>query len=77
VGTIIRGWTLVHQGSITDGLAALRGGFAHYCEISKLFRPYFGGVFADALLLANAAEDGMAVLTEAMRLAKESREVFW
>ncbi len=77
VGTIIRGWTLVHQGSSADGLAALRGGFAHYCEISKLFRPYFGGVFADALLLANAAEDGMAVLTEAMRLAEESREIFW
>jgi len=77
VGTIIRGWTLVHQGSIADGLAALRGGFAHYCEISKLFRPYFGGVFADALLFANAAEDGMAVLTEAMRLSEESRESFW
>jgi tetratricopeptide (TPR) repeat protein len=77
VGTIIRGWTFVHQGSIADGLAALRTGFAHYCEINKLFRPYFGAVFADALLFANMAEDGMAVLAEAMRLAEESREVFW
>src|SRR5262249_50903152 len=77
VATIIRGWTLVHQGSVADGLAALRGGFADYCEISKLFRPYFGGVFADARLSANAAEDGMALLTEAMRLAEESREICW
>jgi class 3 adenylate cyclase/tetratricopeptide (TPR) repeat protein len=77
MGTIIRGWTLVHQGSIADGLAALRGGFGRYREMSRLLRPYFGGVFADALLFAKAVEEGMEVLTESMRLAKESREVVW
>jgi class 3 adenylate cyclase/tetratricopeptide (TPR) repeat protein len=77
VGTIVRAWTLVHRESVADGLAALRRGFTRYCEIGKLFRPYFGAVLADALLFANAVDDGMAVLTEAIRLADESGERFW
>jgi predicted ATPase len=77
VGTIIRGWTLVHEGGVAEGLTALHRGFTSYCEIGKLFRPYFGAVFADALLSANALDDGMAVLTEAIRLAEESSESFW
>jgi class 3 adenylate cyclase/tetratricopeptide (TPR) repeat protein len=77
VGSIIHGWTLMHQGSIADGLAALRHGFDRYCDISKLFRPYFGGVCADALLRAHEVDEGMKVLTDAIRLAEDSQEIFW
>jgi class 3 adenylate cyclase/tetratricopeptide (TPR) repeat protein len=77
VGTIVRGWTLVHQGSIADGLAALRHGYGRYCDINKLFRPYFGAVCADALLFANEMDHGMNVLTEAVHLAGETHELFW
>jgi len=77
LGTLVRGWSLVHQGRILDGLPAVRKGFAQYCEIGRLLRPYFGAVLADALLIANEAEQGLTVLTDALSLAKESHEAFW
>src|SRR5262249_8828251 len=77
VGTIIRGWTLVHAGSTADGLAALRRGFGGYCDISKLFRPYFGGVWRDASPLVHEVEEGMSVLGGGVRRAEDSQEIFW
>jgi tetratricopeptide (TPR) repeat protein len=77
VAGMIGGWSLVHQGSADAGLPALRSSFASYCEISGLFRPYFGWVYADALFAAGDAELGLATLGEAIRLARQSHEVFW
>jgi predicted ATPase len=76
-GTMIRAWTLVHQGSGVDGLPALHESFESYCQISQLFRPYYGSVLADALLFVQEAKLGLAVLTKALRLAEESGELFW
>ena len=76
-GTMMRGWLLSVQGQGEEGIAQLRRGIDALrkggLEIGLL---YFMGLLAEAYGIANQAEEGLAVLTEAFEIAEQRGERF-
>lgn len=76
-GTMVRGWALTRLGQVGDGLGQLRRGLDAYIQTSKLFWPYFGAMYADALLSCGHADIALDALAEPLRMVEEGGEVFW
>jgi DNA-binding winged helix-turn-helix (wHTH) protein/predicted ATPase len=75
LGRINRGFALVEQGSVIDGLHELRHGLAAYeATGAKLWRPYFLGFLALALAKADRAQEGLRVAAEALAVIRETGE---
>ena len=74
-GSILRGWTLAHQGQTQEGLAQIQQGLtAWHATGAEVFRPYFLAVLAEAHGIMGQPEAGLTVLTEALTLADNTGE---
>ena len=74
-GTLVRGWALAEQGQAEAGIAHIR----HALEVRQtlgvcLMRPYHLGFLAEALGKAGRAQEGLAVLGEALATARRTGE---
>ncbi|MCI0655978.1 MAG: hypothetical protein L0170_02780, partial [Acidobacteria bacterium] len=74
-GTLVRGWALAEQGQAEDGIAYLRHALDVYQTLGFcLVRPYNLGLLAEALGKAGRAQEGRAVLGEALATAHQTGE---
>jgi predicted ATPase len=75
LGRMNRGWALVEQGSVTDGVEELRYGLSAYeATGARLWRPYFLGLLARALAKGDRLQEGVAVAAEALAVVRDSGE---
>jgi TOMM system kinase/cyclase fusion protein len=78
IGSILRGWTLAHQGQAQDGIEQLHQGL-RACQVIgiELLRPYYLALFADAHGTVGHQEFELKVLTEALTLMDTTGERVW
>jgi class 3 adenylate cyclase/predicted ATPase len=73
--TMLRGWALAAEGWIEDGSALMRSGLAAFRATgSKIFGCYRLARGAHALLIAEEAEEALALLDEAFRMMESFGE---
>src|SRR5262249_50818384 len=66
-GAILRGWSLANQGQTEVGLARIREGMVHWSKALPSSRNQFLTLFAELCGKCGYAEEGQAVLTEALK----------
>jgi predicted ATPase len=70
---IQRGWALAYQGQTIEGISQIREGITSWHSMgAQIGRPQFLALLAEAYGLAEKVEEGLAVLTEALSLAKKN-----
>jgi predicted ATPase len=73
--TLVRGWALAEQGQAEEGIAHMRHALDVYQTLGYcLWRPYNLGLLAEALGKAGRAQEGLAVLGEALATARRTGE---
>lgn len=78
LSSIYLGWAQVEQGELEAGIKQMRAGLGTYLATkSKLWRPYFLGLFAEALGKAGQAEEGLSVSEEALAAARDTNEIYY
>ncbi|HEX5733896.1 MAG TPA: AAA family ATPase [Blastocatellia bacterium] len=78
LSSIYLGWAQVEQGELEAGIEQMRTGLGTYLATkSKLWRPYFLGLFAEALGKAGQAEEGLTVSEEALAAARDTNETYY
>lgn len=76
-GLIMRGWALIEQGTMAEGLANLREGMAAWVATNgAAHRTYHLGLLAEALGKEGQIEQGLGVLAEALALMDGTGECF-
>lgn len=66
-GTVLRGWVLVEQEQVEEGIAQMRQGLAAWHNTgAELNRPYFHVLLAEAYGKAGQIEEGLTLLAEAL-----------
>jgi predicted ATPase len=71
-GRILLGWTLVEQGRLAEGIAQMRQSMAAYGATgADLGRSYYLALLAEAYGKGSQAEEGLAVLAEALAAMDE------
>jgi class 3 adenylate cyclase/predicted ATPase len=74
-GTILRGWAIAEQGQGEEGIAQMRQGLAAFRATgAEVFRPYFLALLAEVYGNVKQAEDGLAVLAEALAAVDRTGE---
>jgi predicted ATPase len=73
-GTIRRGWALAEQGQVEEGIAQMQQGLAAFRATRSEVRPYLLALLAEAYRQGGQAEEGLAVLAEALALMDKSGE---
>jgi class 3 adenylate cyclase/predicted ATPase len=74
-GEILRGWVKVKNADMTDGMSLLRRGLAAYRAIGQeLYMPYFNALLAGACEIAGQAEEGLALLDDALQIVERTGE---
>lgn len=77
-GPILRGWALIEQGQIEEGIAEERQGLEAYSATgSMLAQPYFLVLLAEAYSKGGQAEKGLAVLNETLSILDKTGERWW
>src|SRR5262249_19015523 len=72
-GTILRGWTLAHQGEATEGLGQITQGLiAFRATGAELGRQYFLALLAETYGTLGEPEAGLTVLAEALALVDKT-----
>jgi predicted ATPase len=75
LGTVMQGWVLAERGQIEEGIAKLRQGVAAFRATgAEVGLPYYLALLALAYAKAGRAEEGLAVLAEAMDLVHRNGE---
>jgi len=75
VGTIFRGWAMVKNGDMTEGMALLRSGSAAYRATGQeAWMPFFVALQAAACEMAGQIEEGLTLLEEAFQIAETTGE---
>ena len=75
IGRIIKGWCLVEQGQVNEGISQLRQGLSEYRATgAEAFRPYFLAMLADSYRRIGKAEEGLLVVTEALGQVQKGQE---
>jgi predicted ATPase len=75
VSALMRGWALVHQGQIKEGIGQMQQGLmAWRATGAENLRPYYLALLAEAQGMQGEPEQGLAVLTEALALAETTGE---
>jgi predicted ATPase len=70
---MLQGWTLARRGQGKSAVDRIRNALdMSQATGSRAQEPIFLGLLAEAMALADAIEDGLAVLTEAMAIAQSS-----
>jgi predicted ATPase len=73
-GSVMRGWALVEQSQVEEGIAEIRQGLAAVQLIgADSHRSYYLAVLADAYRKAGRTEEGLTVLNEALDLVNKTR----
>jgi predicted ATPase len=75
VGPILRGWAMVKNGDVTEGMALLRSGFAA-CRAAgqEAWMPFFVALQAAACEMAGQIEEGLTLLEEAFQIVERTGE---
>ena len=77
-GRILQGWADAQKGQATTGIAQIREGLAADEAIgTRLTRPLYLALLAEALALVGEIEEGLAALDEALAKAAASGETGW
>jgi predicted ATPase len=76
--TVVRGWSLIGQGQPEEAIEQIQQGLSgHKGTGTKLLRPHFLALLAEALSRANQAEAGLLVLEEALAAADHTGERYY
>jgi len=74
-GSVLRGWTLAHQGQAQEGIEQLRQGLRAYRATgAEIQRPHFLALLAEAYGIMGQPEEGLMALTEALTLVDTTGE---
>jgi predicted ATPase len=74
-GTILRGWLKVMNGDVAEGMSLLRSGSTAYRAVGQeAWMPYFIALLAGACEIAGQVEEGLALLDDALQIAKRTGE---
>ena len=78
VGSIMRGWALVMQGNVSDGIGLMRAGLAA-CEATGTQQHHASYLvfLADALAAASRIEEGLEALERATEAVHRTKEHFY
>jgi predicted ATPase len=69
-GSILRGWALAHQGQVKEGIAQIDQGLSDFRATgAEIWGPYWLMLLAEAHGMTGEAEEGLALLTQALTLA--------
>jgi predicted ATPase len=72
-GTIYRGWVMVKNGDVTEGMSLLRAGSAaHRTTGAELWMPHFVALLAEACEIAGQIEEGLTLLDDALKIAERT-----
>jgi predicted ATPase len=75
VDSLQRGWALVHQGQVQEGIEQLQEGLqAYQATEAEILRPYWLALLADAYGIMGQPAAGLTVLTEALILVDTTSE---
>jgi predicted ATPase len=75
IATMLRGSALVGEGLGDEGIDQLREGLAAWRAMgAELLRPYFLGLLAEACWRAGRADEGLAIVEEALSLVERTGE---
>jgi predicted ATPase len=75
MGAILHGWALTEQGHEEEGIAQLQRSLADLrATRQELGRPYFLALLAEAYSKRGRGEEGLAVLTEALEITRNTGE---
>src|SRR5262249_9635825 len=78
MGTMLRGWALIEQGQVEEGIAHIRQGLAAYRATgAEIERWYYLALLAEAYGKTGQTEEGLTVLTEALELVQKTGERRW
>jgi len=74
-GSMLRGWTLAHQGQAQEGIEQLAQGLMDYRATgAEVMQPYFLALLADAQGMMGQPEAGLTALIEALTLTDTTGE---
>ena len=74
-GTIFRGWVKVKNGDTAEGISLLRSGLSAYRATgAEAWTPHFFALLAGACEIAGQVEEGLALLDDALQIAKRTGE---
>jgi class 3 adenylate cyclase/predicted ATPase len=74
-GTILRGWAMVKNGNVTEGMALLRSGSASYRDTGQeAWMPFFIGLQAAACEMAGQIEESLILSEEAFQIVERTGE---
>ena len=74
-GSILRGWAMVKNGNVTEGMALLRSGSAAYRATGQeSWMPFFVALQAAACEMAGQIEEGLTLLEEALQIVERTGE---
>ena len=78
LGSILRGWARSASGNTTEGILCIEQGIRDIRAIGiRLTFPYFLGLKAEALHLADRTSEAVRAISEAEALAEEREERWW
>jgi predicted ATPase len=78
LGTLHRGWARAFAGNTTEGILCIEQGIRDFRATGiGLTFPYYLGLEAEALHLANRTSEALEAITEADRLAAGTGERWW
>jgi predicted ATPase len=75
-GTTLRGWALVDQGRVEEGIAQLRQGIAGWKAAvgSGALAPYFLTLLGEAYMRSEQSDEGLETLAEALAITDRTHE---
>jgi predicted ATPase len=75
MATVTRGWSLIEQGRVKDGIEEMRHGLAaHQATGAIVGRPHYLALLSEALGRNAQAEEGLRLINEALELATKNGE---
>lgn len=78
MGTVLRGWALVQQGEVEQGIAQIRQGMDAYQETGAGWgQSYYPALLAEAYGKARQPKEGLKVLAETLPPQKHLEERWW
>ena len=73
VGTVHRGWVMVGNGDVAEGVALLRSGSAAYRATgTEMWTPHFFALLARACEIAGQNEDALTMLNKGLRIVERT-----
>jgi predicted ATPase len=74
-GTIYRGWVMVRNGDLMEGMSLLRSGSAAYrTSGAELFLPHYDSLLALACEITEQTEESLTLLDNALRVVERTGE---